>query len=110
MTTEIPSYKEHWNRRARTPEDAVAAVDGSTSEDVLQHTGRWAAEQVRKALDVQPDDRVLELGCGVGRIGRELSPHCGAWVGTDISENMIEHARTSETTRLSISSHAPAWT
>ncbi|HKJ17435.1 MAG TPA: class I SAM-dependent methyltransferase [Xanthomonadales bacterium] len=105
MNTEFPSYKEHWNMRARTTEDAIAAVDGSTSEEVLRHTGSWTAEQVRVALDVQPTDRVLELGCGVGRIGRELSPHCGAWVGTDISENMIENARTRLAERDNASFH-----
>lgn len=94
MNLDTASYKEHWNRRARTPEEAIAAVDGSTSEEVVRHTGRWAAEQVRTALDVQPADRVLELGCGVGRIGRELAPHCGDWIGTDISEKMIENARS----------------
>jgi SAM-dependent methyltransferase len=87
------SYKDFWNGKAKSPEAAMAAVDGSTNEDTLQHTGRWSAEQVRTALDIGPDDRVLELGCGVGRIGRELAPDCREWVGTDISENMIEHAR-----------------
>ncbi len=91
--------------RARTTEDAVAAVDGSTSEEVLRHTGRWAAEQVRVALDVQADDHVLELGCGVGRIGRELSPHCGHWIGVDISENMINHAQTRLAERQNASFH-----
>lgn len=103
MNLEIPSYKEHWNRRARTPEEAVAAVDGSTSEDIVRHTGRWAAEQVRAALDLQPADRVLELGCGVGRIGRELAPHCGEWIGTDISEKMIENAGNRLTDRSNVS-------
>ncbi|MDX1555760.1 MAG: methyltransferase domain-containing protein [Xanthomonadales bacterium] len=103
MNIEIPSYKEHWNRRARTPEEAVAAVDGSTSEDVVRHTGRWAAEQVRVALDLKPTDRVLELGCGVGRIGRELAPHCGEWIGTDISEKMIENATRRLADRANVS-------
>ena len=36
--------------------------------------------------------RVLELGCGIGRIGRELAPLCGQWTGVDISANMLKHA------------------
>lgn len=87
------NYKDTWDSRARTPETAIAAVDGSVDESVAQHTGRWAADQVRAALDIQPADEVLELGCGVGRIGRELADHCGAWTGVDISENMLRHAR-----------------
>jgi SAM-dependent methyltransferase len=102
---DIPSYKEHWNKRANSPEAAVAAVDGSTSEDVVRHTGRWAAEQVRAALDIQAGDHVLELGCGVGRIGRELADRCAHWTGVDISENMIAHASKRLAAKDNVSFH-----
>ena len=88
----VATYKDFWNNQASSPESAISAVDGSQSEEVVQHTGRWSAEQVRAALDVGPQDRVLELGCGIGRIGRELAPRCKHWTGVDISENMIHHA------------------
>ncbi len=105
MSTESPSYKEHWNWRARTPADALASVDGSVSENIVRHTGRWAANQVRLALDLQPTDTVLELGCGVGRIGRELAPGCGEWIGTDISDRMIDHATERLADRDNVSFH-----
>lgn len=90
---EITTYKDFWNRQASSAESAISAVDGSQSEEVVQHTGRWSAEQVQAALDIGPGDEVLELGCGIGRIGRELAPNCRHWTGVDISENMIHHAR-----------------
>lgn len=90
---EIVTYKDFWNRQAASAESAISAVDGSQSEEVVQHTGRWSAAQVQAALDIGPSDEVLELGCGIGRIGRELAPSCRHWVGVDISENMIHHAR-----------------
>jgi len=90
---EFESYKQFWNHQAATPESALAAVDGSASEEVVQITGRFTARQVATALELDPADRVLELGCGVGRIGREIAPHCAHWTGVDISERMIEHAR-----------------
>jgi cyclopropane fatty-acyl-phospholipid synthase-like methyltransferase len=90
---EFSNYKDFWDKKASSPKGAIAAVDGSTSEEVLQHTGRWSANQVRQALDIGPQDRVLELGCGVGRIGRELAPHCAHWTGADISPRMISHAQ-----------------
>ncbi|MEE8339217.1 MAG: class I SAM-dependent methyltransferase [Xanthomonadales bacterium] len=90
---EIVSYKDFWNRQASSAQAAISAVDGSQSEEVVQHTGRWSAAQVCAALDIGKNDLVLELGCGVGRIGRELAPRCKHWTGVDISENMIEHAR-----------------
>ena len=90
---EFESYKQFWNHQAATPESALAAVDGSVSEEVVQITGRWTARQVATALELGNEDRILELGCGVGRIGRELAPHCAHWTGVDISEKMLSHAR-----------------
>jgi len=90
---EFESYKQFWNDKAATPESALAAVDGSASEEVVQITGRFTAAQVATALELGADDRILELGCGVGRIGRELAPGCAHWTGVDISEKMIDHAR-----------------
>src|SRR5215510_9341015 len=88
------SYKTFWEQAAATPQQAMAAVDGSANEETLQVTGRWTAEQVAHALLVQKSDHVLELGCGVARVGRELAPLCGYWRGVDISENMLKVARS----------------
>lgn len=90
---EFESYKQFWNHQAATPESALAAVDGSASEEVVQITGRYTAQQVATSLDLNSEDSILELGCGVGRIGRELAGHCRHWTGVDISEKMIAHAR-----------------
>lgn len=99
------NYKDCWDARAKSQEAAIAAVDGSTDETIVQHTGRWAAQQVRAALDIGKQDHVLELGCGVGRIGRELSPSCGHWTGVDISENMLRHAAERLAQRPNVSLH-----
>lgn len=74
-------------------QDALIAVDGSGDEAVARMTGAYSARQVTTALELTSTDRVLELGCGVGRIGRELAPHIGFWQGVDISPNMIAQAR-----------------
>ena len=87
------SYHAFWEQAARTPESALLAVDGSADESILQATGRWTAAQVAQALLLQPDDQVLELGCGVGRIGRELAPQCRSWHGVDIAANMLTVAK-----------------
>ena len=47
---EFESYKQFWNHQAATPESALAAVDGSVSEEVVQITGRWTARQVATAI------------------------------------------------------------
>ncbi|HMB57142.1 MAG TPA: class I SAM-dependent methyltransferase [Arenimonas sp.] len=86
-------YKSFWNERAASPAGAIAAVDGSQNETTLQLTGAYSARQVAAALALRAGDRVFELGCGVGRIGRELAGHFSHWHGLDIAENMLAVAR-----------------
>jgi SAM-dependent methyltransferase len=50
--------------------------------------GRWAVEQ----LDVQPAERVLELGCGPGVALAALAERAGLAVGVDQSSVMIGQA------------------
>lgn len=87
------NYAGFWEQQAQTKEGAIAAVDGSASEDIVQLTGQWSARLVQTALYLKGAERVLELGCGVGRIGRELAPRCRYWQGVDISGNMLNVAR-----------------
>ncbi len=82
-------YKSFWNDKAATPEGARIAVDGSHDEHILRLTGAFTARQVRAALDLRASDAVFELGCGVGRIGREIAGEVAAWHGLDIAENML---------------------
>ena len=89
----INNYKDSWNNRVTSAKTGAIAVDGSTDEATLVSNGEWTAAQLRAALDIQPSDTVLELGCGVARIGKQLAKDCAHWIGTDISENMIEQAK-----------------
>lgn len=90
---EAANYKAFWDNKATTTTGALIAVDGSANEEVARLTGAYTARQVECALALTPDDRVLELGCGVGRIGREIAGKVAHWQGADISANMLEVAR-----------------
>ena len=87
------NYKDFWNAKAQTVTGAMIAVDGSADEDVLRLTGAYTKRQVELALQLQPGDRVFEIGCGVGRIGREIAPGVAAWHGLDIADNMVAVTR-----------------
>lgn len=89
---DFESYQSFWDHQAATPEGALAGVDGSASEAIVRRTGAWAARQVVAALALDGTQRVLELGCGVGRIGRELADRCALWYGVDVSEAMLKVA------------------
>jgi len=45
-----------------------------------------------RGLSAYPDVRVLEFGCGMGRLLKALAPSCPNCCGVDISPTMIEHA------------------
>jgi len=91
---QVTNYKAFWDDKASTTIGALLAVDGSASEDVARLTGAYTARQVDSALEFAPSDRVLELGCGVGRIGLQIAPKVARWEGADISANMLEVARS----------------
>jgi ubiquinone/menaquinone biosynthesis C-methylase UbiE len=86
------SYAEVWDSLAASRKEASVAAAGQEKEAELR---RSAAECIRNLLElalVGTEDEVLEIGCGVGRIGLELAPHCHTWTGADISANMLAHA------------------
>jgi ubiquinone/menaquinone biosynthesis C-methylase UbiE len=89
----VKVYKEIWNNLSTTFNDAAYHVCCLDDEDEIRRNGVITAEFLRSVLRIRPTDTVLEIGCGVARIGRELAPLCGEWHGCDISGNMIAHAR-----------------
>jgi trans-aconitate 2-methyltransferase len=65
-------------------------------EDYSRHSAgqeRWARELL-SGLNLRPDDRVLDIGCGDGRITAELAQRVplGRVVGVDLSADMIGYA------------------
>jgi ubiquinone/menaquinone biosynthesis C-methylase UbiE len=87
-------YRSFWNNMAKDRGGAYLAVAGEpfgrpATEETLSAHGKDTAEIIKKALDIGPEDRVLEVGVGVGRIAEHIAPACRTFIGTDISENMI---------------------
>jgi SAM-dependent methyltransferase len=44
--------------------------------------------------ELKHTDSVLDIGCGVGRLAQFIAPHVSNVVGIDVSEGMVEAART----------------
>jgi SAM-dependent methyltransferase len=85
-------YAETWDALANSRRSASIAVSGKGWEDELRTS---AAEPVRNLIElasISEQDDVLEIGCGIGRIGRELASRCRSWTGADISPNMLAYA------------------
>lgn len=86
--------REDWDLRARenapfyvctTAADSAAAFDASGERDLEAH--------VLDGLDVSPQWRALEIGCGVGRLVRPLARRIARVVGVDLSDAMLARAR-----------------
>lgn len=93
MSSTSKDYKRIWNNLSASFNDAAFYVCCIDDEDEIRKNGAITSEFLRSVLQIGPEDKVLEIGCGVARIGKELAPHCKEWHGVDISGNMIRHAR-----------------
>jgi SAM-dependent methyltransferase len=85
-------YKSVWTSLSGTEGEAKYWVQGSESEEQLLVSARNDLERLRRAVGISPTDEILEIGCGVGRLGKVLAPICRVWTGCDVSPHMLQYA------------------
>jgi ubiquinone/menaquinone biosynthesis C-methylase UbiE len=86
-------YKVVWNRLSRTEALAKQHVLGSEKEEDVLATAIDTRCVLQKTVGLLPEDNVLEIGCGIGRVGQEVAPLCKFWVGCDFARNMLRLAQ-----------------
>lgn len=96
-----------WDRRA--DEDAFFFVDNRMEYRRPDLERFWAhgERDLDKLLDalgvaVDPHARVLEIGCGVGRLTRVLSARAASVLAVDVSERMLEIAKGHNTALVNV--------
>ena len=67
------------------------SVAFTEDEKELNRSGAATTQFLLDNVGISPDDVVLEIGCGVGRVGKHLAPRCRRWIGADVSSNMLRH-------------------
>ena len=92
------AQQRYWDERAR--ENALYFVDtgvGYEEPDVAAFWRRGEEVVERMAsqagLEIAPDDDVVDIGCGVGRLTRALAARAGHVHGLDVSAEMLARAR-----------------
>src|SRR5215831_18978818 len=101
ITKQLDKMREDWDERAReNARHYVATGQGAWSDDEFFESGvQNLREQILTDLEniCQGKDprrmKVLEIGCGAGRITRALAGFFGAVYAVDISGEMVERAR-----------------
>ena len=86
------NYKKVWEAQSEDGDVAALAVSGHTDEATLELTARGTIDMLKSTIGIDPSDVILEIGCGIGRVGLPLSKECLHWVGSDISSGMLKHA------------------
>src|SRR6478609_7651744 len=82
-------YKKVWSALSTTEDQAKLHVIGVTEEAALQSTGEETLRLLQDSVGIEKDDVVLEIGCGVGRVGKVVAPLCRKWIGCDVASNML---------------------
>ena len=97
-------------RRHQRDWEELAEVDPlwAVLSDPARRGGRWQLDEFLATGEADADrvlrvagelgqprrrGRVLDFGCGVGRVTRAFAPHFEEAVGVDLSERMVEQAR-----------------
>ena len=91
--------KRFWDARAE--EEPLFFVDNRLSYDDPDEQAFWdgGPEALDGLLDavgatIGPEDRVVDIGCGVGRLTRVISGRARDVRAIDVSPRMLEHARS----------------
>jgi ubiquinone/menaquinone biosynthesis C-methylase UbiE len=85
-------YKKVWSALSTTEDQAKLHVIGVTDEDALRATGEQTLGFLQESVGIHRDDVVLEIGCGIGRVGKIVAPLCRKWIGCDVASNMLSLA------------------
>src|SRR6266576_284446 len=82
-------YKKVWSALSTTGDQAKLHVIVVTDEDALQATGEETLRFIQESVGIGKDDVVLEIGCGIGRVGKVVAPLCRKWIGCDVALNRL---------------------
>jgi len=87
--------KRDWNQRAAHHARFWIATENYQTEEVFTESGQDTAQALFEALKglYQPSWKVLDIGCGIGRVLKPIAKHFHALVGIDVSSSMIAQSK-----------------
>ena len=91
----MDKMKLDWNRRAREDARYWIATEAYETEEMFGHSGQRDSARLLQGLDTYRDAgwRILEIGCGVGRMLKPLARSFAELWGVDVSREMIARSK-----------------
>ena len=85
--------KQDWDERAR--EDARYFIAKTAGDDAFEASAADDLSMLTEGIGARltPTSRVLDVGCGIGRLIKPLAPRVAEVHGVDVSGEMIARAR-----------------
>ena len=87
--------KQDWDKRAQHHARFWIDTQNYQTEEVFAQSGHKTAQALLQALHGlhRPSWKVLDIGCGIGRVLKPLARHFEALVGVDVSSTMITQSK-----------------
>ena len=85
-------YKSVWTALSESLSSAKMHVSGTEDEAIVETSGAGTSAFLLNNVGINSTDVVLEIGCGIGRVGKHLAGRCRHWIGADVSPNMLKFA------------------
>jgi SAM-dependent methyltransferase len=85
-------YKSVWNALSDSETQAKMHIIGTEREKAMHATAEATRKKLASTTGINKEDSILEIGCGIGRVGEVLAPLCAKWIGCDVSSNMLKYA------------------
>lgn len=80
--------------RTRAPDDFWGQVKRTVQGvPVSDEQIKMIVDTIRSALDLKPDDTLLDIACGNGALSHLLFDSCSGCLGVDLSEHLISVAK-----------------
>lgn len=73
--------------------DSTVILYGEQFSDALEKQNAFTSDVLIPQLNITGNSRILDVGCGVGRLARMLLPKCGFYYGMDFSKSMVNTTR-----------------
>jgi amino acid adenylation domain-containing protein len=95
---QVSQWESVWNHTFSAPPESMdptcntAGVISSYTGELIppEETRVWVDTAAKRILDLKPD-RVLDIGCGLGRTLFRVAPYCSRYWGADFSKPALDY-------------------